>query len=88
MRIDAHCELYRVQNASMKAAYEAAAQGRTFAADWLEAEAGTTFGVADCVLPYTRCADLIIASQTDPDWPGSQHLGVANSLAIEASGQC
>ena len=83
MVIDAHCELYRGQSATLKSAFESAALGRLFAAEWLEDEAGA-FGVADCILPYPRSADLIVASQTDPDWSGSSHLDVADRLAIES----
>ena len=83
MVFDAHCELYRGQSATMKSAFESAVLGRLLAAEWLEDEAGA-FGVADCILPYARSADLIVASQTDPDWSGSPHLDVADRLAIES----
>lgn len=80
---DTHCELYRAENPAMKAAFEEAAQGRGFVAEWREDEA-QAFGVADVVLEYAHAADLVIASQTDPDWPGTERLDVAERLAIES----
>src|SRR5262245_62109295 len=44
--VDAHCELYRAENPAMQAAFEAAARGRGFVAEWRDDDAGT-FGVAD-----------------------------------------
>lgn len=81
--IDAHCEQYRADNQAMKAVFESAARGRAFTAEWREDEADT-FCVADCIVPYARAADLVVASQTDPDWPGSVSLDVADRLAIES----
>ena len=83
MVIDAHCELYRAENPAMKSAFESATQGRAFTAEWREDEAGT-FGVAECVLPYARAADLVVASQTDLDWAGTEDLDVADRLIIES----
>lgn len=83
MVIDAHCELYRAENPAMQSAFEAATRGRAFTSDWREEEADA-FGVAERVLEYARAADLVVASQTDPDWPGSERLDVADRLAIES----
>lgn len=81
--VDAHCELYRAENPAMKAPFEDAARGRGFVAEWVEDEA-QAFGVADVVLEYARAADLVIAMQNDPDWPGNERLDVADRLAIES----
>jgi nucleotide-binding universal stress UspA family protein len=83
MVIDAHCQLYRAENPAMKSAFEAATQGRALTAEWREEEADV-FGVAESVLEHARTADLIVASQTDPQWPGSERLDVADRLAIES----
>lgn len=83
MIIDAHCERYRADNPVMKSAFEAAASGRAFTAEWREDEAGT-FGVAECIMPYARTADLVVASQTDAGWFGSVTLDVPDRLAIES----
>jgi nucleotide-binding universal stress UspA family protein len=83
MIIDEHCKLYRAGNPAMKSAFEAATQGLALTAEWREDEANA-FGVAECVLPYARAADLIVARQTDPHWPGSDRLDVADRLAIES----
>jgi hypothetical protein len=81
--IDSHCQLYRAENPAMKSAFQAATRGRALAAEWREDEADV-FGVAERVLQYARAADFVIASQTDPQWPGSERLDVADRLAIES----
>jgi nucleotide-binding universal stress UspA family protein len=82
--IDAHCELYRSEdNPTMKAAFDAATRGRGLVAEWREDDAGP-FGVADCVLPQAFTADLVVAGQTDPQWPGSARLDIADRLAMES----
>jgi nucleotide-binding universal stress UspA family protein len=81
--VDAHCELYRADNPGMRAAFENATRGRGFVAEWRDDDAGA-FGVADCVLPYARVADLVVASQTDPEWPGTDRLDIAERLAMES----
>jgi nucleotide-binding universal stress UspA family protein len=58
-------------------------RGRGFVAEWRDDDAAA-FGVADCVLPYARAADLVVASQTDPAWAGSDRLDIANRLAMES----
>ena len=82
--VDGHCEVYRTEDdPAMKAAFEEAARGRGFVAEWCEAEAGT-FGVADRVLPQAFASDLVIAAQADPEWPGSDRLDIADRLATES----
>ena len=81
--IDAHCQLYRDDNPAMKAAFDAAARGRALVAEWRDDDAGG-FTVADVVLPYARTADLVVASQTDAEWPGSDSLDIADRLVIES----
>jgi nucleotide-binding universal stress UspA family protein len=67
----------------MRSAFEEAARGRGFVAEWRDDDADA-FGVADCVVPYARTADLVVASQTDPEWAGSDRLDIADRLAIES----
>jgi nucleotide-binding universal stress UspA family protein len=82
--VDAHCELYRTEdNPAMKAAFEEAVRGRGLVAEWQEADADA-FGVAECVLPQAFAADLVIAGQADPQWPGSERLDIADRLAMES----
>jgi nucleotide-binding universal stress UspA family protein len=81
--IDEHCKLYREQNAAMRSAFELAVRGRSFVAEWRDDEADA-FGVAHRVLQHASAVDLVIASQSDPDWPGSNDLDVADRLAIES----
>ena len=81
--VDAHCQLYRAENPAMRAKFEEAVRGRGFVTEWREEEA-QAYGVADVVLEYARASDLVIASQADPDWPGTERLDVAERLAIES----
>jgi nucleotide-binding universal stress UspA family protein len=81
--VDAHCELYRAENPAMRAAFEGVTRGRSFVAEWRDDDAGA-FGVADCVLPYAHAVDLVVASQTDREWPGSGWLDITDRLAMES----
>jgi nucleotide-binding universal stress UspA family protein len=83
MVIDVHCELYRADNPTMRAAFEQASRGRTLVAEWRDENAAEV-PVLDVVLGYARAADLIVVAQTDREWSGSYHLDVADNLAVEA----
>jgi nucleotide-binding universal stress UspA family protein len=80
---DAHCQLYREANPAMREAFEESVRGRGFAAEWRDDDA-RALPVIECVLPYARTADLIIASQTDPTWFGSGQLDIADQLVLES----
>jgi nucleotide-binding universal stress UspA family protein len=67
----------------MRSAFENATRGRGFASEWRDDEADA-FGVGDRVLQYARAADIVIVSQSDPDWPGTDMLDVADRLAMES----
>lgn len=79
--VDAHCELYRRESAEMRKRFTQ--ETARLSAEWRDAEAGP-YGVADIVLSQARAADLVIASQTDPDWPLSEWLDVADRLVVES----
>ena len=81
--LDEHCKIYRQENPAMRQAFEEALQGRGFVGQWMEEEAGA-YSVADVVLRRARAADLLIASQTDPEWPNSAQLDIADRLAVES----
>jgi nucleotide-binding universal stress UspA family protein len=81
MTIDAHCQLYREENPAMRAAFEEAGRGRGFVAEWVDDDAGA-FNVADCILPYAHTADLVVASQTDPEWAFTDWLDIPDRLAM------
>jgi nucleotide-binding universal stress UspA family protein len=68
--VDDHCKLYREENPTMKSAFESATRGRPFVSEWRDDEADA-FGVGDRVPQYARAVDLVIASQSGPDWPGT-----------------
>jgi nucleotide-binding universal stress UspA family protein len=81
--VDAHCELYRQDVAPMRRQFEAAMAGRPVTFEWRDLDAGA-FGVVDAVLEHGRTADLIVASQTDADWPLTEWVDVADGVAMES----
>jgi nucleotide-binding universal stress UspA family protein len=83
MTVDAHCQLYREENPAMREAFEDSVRGRGFTAEWRDDDARALPAI-ECVLPYARTADLIVASQTDPMWLGSGQLDIADQLVLES----
>jgi nucleotide-binding universal stress UspA family protein len=81
--LDEHCKAYRERNPVLKSAFEAATRGRALVGEWREDEADA-YGVAARVLQHARAADLVVASQTDPNWSWTGWLDVADRLAIES----
>jgi nucleotide-binding universal stress UspA family protein len=81
--VDAHCQLYREDNSSMRTTFEEAVRGRGFAGEWRDDDA-VAFPVIDRVLPYARTVDLIIAGQTDAAWAGSGWLDIPDQLVLES----
>ena len=67
----------------MRAAFDEAVRGKTLVPEWQDGEAGA-YRVVDCVLPYAHCADLIVASQTNREWAGSEWLDIADRLVFES----
>jgi nucleotide-binding universal stress UspA family protein len=80
---DSRCRLYQEQNPALRSAFHDMTRGRPFPAEWRDADAGV-FGVADAVLEHGRAVDLIMANQTDPEWPANEWLDVADRLALES----
>ena len=83
MVIEDHRHAYRQESARLKAAFETATMGQSFAAEWREADAAYDT-VAMHVVEHGRCADLIVASQKDPDWPSSEHLEAPDRVVLES----
>ncbi len=81
MTLDAHCQLYREDNPAMRSAFEDSVLGRGITAQWIDDDAGA-FSVADCVLPYAHAADLVVASQTDPEWAFTDWLDIPDRMAM------
>jgi nucleotide-binding universal stress UspA family protein len=52
-----------------------------FVAEW-RAEKGPHVDPTSVVIDHSRCADLIVAGQTDPDWEASPLVDVAEHLAL------
>jgi nucleotide-binding universal stress UspA family protein len=81
--VDAHCERYRQENSAMRRHFEEATAAKSFSAEWRDADAGS-FPVVKVVLEHARASDLVVASQTDDEWPASAWLDVADLVAVES----
>lgn len=62
--------------------FETMTKGRPIVTDWRPVTAERA-SVADVVIGHARAADLVIASQADPDWGFSDILDCPDRLAIE-----
>jgi hypothetical protein len=83
LTIDERAQVYRRDDPAMKAALQAAAEGKTLTSEWREADAGTST-IADVVIGHARAADLIVAAQRDWQWSVSAELDVGDRLAVAA----
>jgi nucleotide-binding universal stress UspA family protein len=83
LMVEAHRDEHRQEIELISAAFDEAASGERFSAEWRldDAERGT---VADKVIEHARAADLIIASQTDPAWEKSEQFEAPERLIIES----
>lgn len=81
--IDEHCEIYRQSVPGMHRQFEETMAPAAVTRVWRDVEAGP-MGVADVVLSHGHAADLIIASQPDPDWASGEWLDVPDRLAVES----
>jgi nucleotide-binding universal stress UspA family protein len=63
------------------AIFDRVTAGQPFVAEW-RAEKGPRVDPTSVVIDHSRCADLIIAGQTDPDWEASPLADVAEHLAL------
>ena len=79
--VDAHCERYRQENSAMRQQFKEATEARSFSAEWRDADAGS-FPVVETVLEHAHAADLVVASQTDREWPASERLDVADLVTV------
>lgn len=86
--IDEHRASYREQMKRMREAFERATGGlAALSAEWREvdAEEQNPFGLASAVIvAQSRCADLVITSQANPEWSLSTHLDAGEALAMES----
>ena len=80
--IDERGQAYRRDNPEMKAAFEAAVQGRGISAEWCEEDAGNA-AVVDVAARYASGADLVVVAQRDPRWPESRWADIGDRLAVE-----
>ena len=69
--------------AKLKSRFEDATRGRAFVAEWRSIDAAT-FDTASTTIEHTRAADLVVASQADPDWEMSGLFDAPERLALES----
>lgn len=86
--IDAHRNAYRQREARMKVAFDNATQVQatpgSFTAEWRSLDAYDLASAIQMIMPLARAADLIIASQADPNWEGTIMLDFADLLATDS----
>lgn len=69
--------------AKLKATFDDATRGRAFVAEW-RGLGPISYDLASVVLEHGRAADLIVASQADPDWEMSAMFDFPDRLALES----
>ena len=74
---------FRKEAERVHAAFEAACKGHPIVTEWRLVDPTNT-GVAEIVAEHARAADLVIASQRDPEFYFSTLLDVPERLAIES----
>ncbi len=80
--IDEHRNEYQRELDRIKSAFAEATAGRALVTEWREEDA-LHDSVAERIGALARCADLIIASQTNADWAGSYYHDVGDRLIVE-----
>lgn len=83
--IEAGRKSFRDEAARIKAAFEGAMAGSALNTEWRLVESRT--GYRDCAslaVEQARTADLVIASQDDPEWEFSSMLEFPERLAVES----
>jgi nucleotide-binding universal stress UspA family protein len=83
LMIEAHRDEHRQEIELISAAFDEAAANQSFASELRLDDAGRGT-VADKVIEHAHAADLIIASQADPRWEGSDQLEAPERLIIES----
>ena len=81
--IDEHRKSYQKEAARVEVAVREATAGRALVTEWRLEDAKTS-SVAACIGAIARCSDLIVASQTDAEWPGSHSHDIAERLITES----
>jgi nucleotide-binding universal stress UspA family protein len=85
--IDDHRTTYRQQIARMREAFAKLTTAGGIDAEWreLDSQEVNPFGdAAGVVVAQARCADLVIASQANPDWYLSGYLDADEALVLES----
>lgn len=73
----------RKEAENIEAAFKRATAGQQVVAEWRSVKAPHA-DLARVVMEHGRCADLIVASQADPDWDLSVVLDFPERLALES----
>lgn len=81
--VDAIVAADEERTARARAIFEAAATNRAFVAEWRELKL-TNVDLPAAVLEHARAADLIVASQSDPEWELSGMFDFPERLVMES----
>jgi hypothetical protein len=80
--VDERAQIYRRRNPAMKAAFGRVVNGRRLTSAWRDEDAAVP--PSPTSVSGTRAVDLIVAAQSNPHWPDSPWLDMAERLAVEA----
>jgi nucleotide-binding universal stress UspA family protein len=70
------------ESARLKAIFDEATHGRSFVAEWRSVE--PAMDITSTVVEHGRAADVIVASQSDPEWEMSGLFDAPERLALES----
>lgn len=81
--VDAIIAADEARTADVRTIFETVAANRAFVADWRELKL-TNVDLPGAVLDHARASDLIVASQSDPDWELSGMFDFPERLVMES----
>lgn len=81
--VDSHRKAYEIERRRMKEVFEDAIRAAGVVGEWLtdDTERGSVWRR---VVDYGCCADLIVSSQSDPDWAYSQLMEAPSELVLHS----
>lgn len=81
--IEEHRAAYRAEMAKLRSHFEEATRGQLFQSEWREVDSGFAEAIG-VLVEHGRSADLIVASQSDPEWSYSSQLDAPERLVMES----
>lgn len=81
--VDAIVAAEQARSERLKTIFETTAANRAFVAEWREVRPETS-DLAAAVLDYARASDLLVASQSDPNWELSGLFDFPERLVLES----